>query len=116
MAGTQRFRRAGRIAIMINLYTIKIKVLCATDPITIGSPDAKGQHSKIPASGGYRIFNHHTTPFNIFLGYKFIKTFSGVIGEEKDGRAEGLKVLMALRKAKKAPIPYINGGSPTAFE
>ena len=31
---------------MINLYPIKIKVLCATE-----SPYAQGQHSKIPASG-----------------------------------------------------------------
>ena len=37
---------------MINLYPIKIKVLCAPDPIAIGSPNTKGRHSKIPASGG----------------------------------------------------------------
>ena len=101
----------GRISIMINLYPIKIKVLCATE-----SPNTHGRHSKIPESGGNRIFNHHFTLFNILLGYKFINTFSGVMGEEKDGRANGLNVLMAFRRAKNAPIPYIKGGSPTAFE
>ena len=39
------------IIIMINLYTFTIEVLCATDPIAIGSPNAQGRHSKIPASG-----------------------------------------------------------------
>ena len=38
------------------------------------------------------------------------------MGAENKGRAEGLKAIIALRNAKNAPMPYINGGSPTAFD
>jgi hypothetical protein len=50
------------------------------------------------------------------LEYRESKTFSGVIGAENAGEAEGLKALIAFRNAKKDPIPYIKGGSPTALD
>ena len=54
--------------------------------------------------------------FSLRPPYNAIKVFSGVIGAIKEICDFGLKALIAFRKAKYAPIPYINGGSPTAFD